>query len=138
MRYCTIRIFTINAIGLAVDSSQRSRRRKMGTVKWFSGVMIGLALGVGGTFGVQATAASGDAIYETRSGEVEIQASDAACVATCLINAGVWTGAANDLIKGGAYRTTATATGFAGKASGLKSAPLSEVPERSVIHGVKE
>jgi hypothetical protein len=81
------------------------------------------------------SAASGDALYKAPKVTQECSAVAANCVATCLVDEGVWTGAKPDMIEGGAMRASVP-SGFECYVSGWKTAKLEDVPIGAEVHGV--
>lgn len=97
-------------------------------IKWFVaafGAMFGI------TAGFLATAGVGDLIYMTNPVKVELTGEQAVCFANCAINAGMWTGAAADMVMTCARRDTQSSTGFSGEVVGLKTSPPGSLPTSS-------
>lgn len=109
-------------------------------IKWFSAA-FGAAFGAGaGVTAIVAGAAIGDIIYDSLPVSNVITPAEAACYADCAIADGSWDGArgAMKTIKVSRAKNEDGSPGFQSSVRGLKSAPLADVPDGSVLRGVAE
>lgn len=104
-------------------------------IKWFSAAF---GAGFGAGFAIIASAAPGDAIYEEVRNK-NITPAQAACYGSCSVSDGSWDGDPSGLQTIRVSRNVvAGVQGFRVSVNGLKSAPLADVPDGSVIRGVSE
>lgn len=110
----------------------------MGSIKPFTAFLAGVLSAGGVGAGFMAAAAPGDIIHEASSGHVCVTQAQAACYATCAINAGTWDGAAANMLSVRAWRSPQCESGFASEVGGIKAAPAANVPIGAIIHGVAQ
>jgi hypothetical protein len=108
----------------------------MKRAKWISAFLAGAVFGAIPSGALLASAAVGDALYEQPPQRKCITAPQALCYAQCSLADGAWDGLAVDMFSAGAQRDDSCPAGFSAEASGLKAAPLAEVPVGSRVHGV--